>query len=114
MGGLIDHYPREALGRIRRDRRHAETVTTVPATRLDTLLRAHGLRQIDYCSIDVEGAERAILRCFDFDEFDIAALSLENNRRGPEPVSYEDIMAPAGYRKAAVLGVDEIWVRGAG
>ena len=112
MGGLMDHYPGEALGRIRRDKRHAETVVTVPATRLDTLLRAHGLAKIDYCSIDVEGAERAVLHSIDFDEFDIAALSIENNRAGPDPASYADIMGPAGYRQVAVLGMDEIWVKG--
>ena len=111
MSGLLDHYPSAALGRIRRDKRHAETIVTVPATRLDALLRAHGMKQIDYCSIDVEGAERAVLRSLDFDEFDITALTIENNRRGAERESYQDIMAPAGYRQVAVLGMDEIWVK---
>ena len=114
MGGLIDQYPDEQLERMRRNERHMETVVTVPATRLDTLLRAHGLEKIDYCSIDVEGAERAVLRSLDFDEFDIAALSIENNRAGPEPASYADIMGPAGYRQVAVVGKDEIWVKGSG
>ena len=109
MGGLIDHYDTETLQRIRRDERHSETVVTVPSTRLDTLLRSHGLQAIDYLSIDVEGAERAVLRSVDFDEFDITALSIENNRTGRE--SYEDVMVPAGYRQVAVLGFDEIWVR---
>ena len=111
MSGLIDHYPSETLGRIRRDERHAETVVTVPATRLDTLLRAHGLKKIDYCSIDVDGAERAVLRSVDFDEFDIAALTIENNQRGRESKSYQDIMGPAGYQQVAVVGMDEIWVQ---
>ena len=109
MGGLIDHYHAETLQRVRRDERHSETAVTVPSTRLDTLLRTHGLKKIDYLSIDVEGAERAVLRSLDFDEFDIAALSIENSRPGRE--SYEDVMAPAGYRQVGVLGFDEIWVR---
>ena len=109
MGGLIDHYHAETLQRIRRDERHLEIAVTVPSTRLETLLRAHGLKKVDYLSIDVEGAERPALRSLDFDEFDITALSIENNRPGRE--SYEDIMDPAGYRQVAVLGVDEIWVR---
>ena len=114
MSGLVDHYPSAGLERVRRDERHAETIVTVPATRLDTLLRAHGLKQIDYCSIDVEGAERAVLRSIDFDEFDIAALTIENNRRGPESKSYQDIMGRAGYQQVAVLGMDEIWVKQSG
>ena len=74
------------------------------------LLEPVGAEQsIDYLSIDVEGAERAALRSLDFDEFDITALSIENSRPGRE--SYEDVMAPAGYRQVAVLGFDEIWVR---
>ena len=109
MGGLVDHYHADTLQRIRRDERHSEIAVTVPSTRLDTLLRAHGLKEIDYLSIDVEGAERAVLRSLDFDEFDITALSIENSRPGRE--SYEDVMDPAGYRQLAVLGFDEIWVR---
>ena len=109
MGGLIDHYHPVTLQRLRRHEGHSETTVTVRSTRLDTLLRTHGLKTIDYCSIDVEGAERAVLRSIDFDEFDITALSIENNRPGHE--SYQDIMHPAGYRQVAVLGVDEIWVK---
>ena len=112
MGGLVNHYPDEALAGIRRDERHAETVVTVPSTRLDTLLRVLALEKIDYCSIDVEGAERAVLRSIDFEATDIAVLSIENAR--PARTSYQDIMDPAGYRLAAVLGKDEIWARRSG
>ena len=58
-----------------------------------------------------KGAERAVLRSIDFEATDIAVLSIENNRAGPEPASYENIMGPAGYRQVAVLGMDEIWAR---
>ena len=111
MGGLVDHYPSEMLRKIRQDERHSETVVTVPSTRLDTLLRAHALEKIDYCSIDVEGAERAVLRSIDFDACDIAVLTIENNRVGRESESYQDIMGPAGYRQVGLLGMDEIWVK---
>ena len=111
MGGLIDHYPDEILRQVREDKRHAESVITVPSTRLDTLLRAHALTKIDYCSIDVEGAERAVLRSVDFDEFDISVLSIENNRPIRESVSYQEIMSPAGYQLVAVIGMDEIWAK---
>ena len=111
MGGLLEHYSGDELEKIRRNERHAESVVTVPAKRLDTLLRTLGMKQIDYCSIDVEGAERAVLGALDFDEFDITALTIENNWRGLEPKSYYDIMAPAGYRRVAVVGMDEIWIK---
>jgi len=57
----------------------------------------------------VEGAERAALGSLDFDEFDVTALSIENNR--PRRDSYQDIMEPAGYQQVAVFGMDEIWVK---
>ena len=112
MGGLIDHYPDDMLRRIRQDKRHAESLITVPSMRLDSLLRAHALKTIDYCSIDVEGAERAVLRSIDFDEFDISVLSIENNLQIRASQSYQDIMSPAGYRLVAVIGMDEIWAKG--
>lgn len=69
------------------------------------------LEKIDYCSIDVEGAERAVLRSIDFDACDIAVLTIENNRVGGESESYQDIMGPAGYRQVGLSGMDEIWVK---
>ena len=99
------------LRRIRQDKRHAESLIKVPSTRLDTLWRAHALKKIDYCSIDGEGAERAVFRSLDFDEFDIAVLSVENNHQLQESQSYRDIMGPAGYRPVAVIGMDEIWAK---
>ena len=87
-----------------------ETIVSVPTMRLDTLLTVHNIRHVDYCSIDVEGAERAILSDFDFQAFDISVISLENNA-GNEADSLADILKPAGYRLAAVIGVDEIWVK---
>lgn len=110
MGGLADHYEPGTIARMRNRPDHREAIVSVPTMRLDTLLTAHDIRQVDYCSIDVEGAERAILSDFDFQAFDLSVISLENNA-GDESRSLADILKPAGYRLAAVIGVDEIWAK---
>ncbi len=110
MGGLTSHFDRRAAEIVRRDARHAERRVSVPARRLDTLLSERDMKRVDYCSIDVEGAERVILDSMDFDAFDISVLSIENNRHD-ESGSYGDVLEPAGYRLVAVLGADEIWAK---
>ena len=108
--GFDRHFDRRAAEIVRRDARHAERRISVPARRLDTLLSERGMKRVDYCSNDVEGAERAILCAVDFDAFDISVLSIENNRHD-ESGSYGDVLEPAGYRMVAVLGADEIWAK---
>ncbi len=108
MSGLADYYVPKTLESVRRNPAHAETATMVPSMRLETLLRTHGLDHVDYCSIDVEGAERAILTDFDFAAFDISVLSAENNQ-GDESGSVRDIMEAAGYQLVEIIGADEIY-----
>ncbi len=112
MGGLTDHFSHQSFEAVRSAKTHAERKIVVPTRRLDTLLREHRIDAVDYCSIDVEGAERAILSGFDFDAVDISVLSLENNSHS-EAGSYRDILEPAGYRLVNVLGSDEIWAKAA-
>lgn len=110
MSGLIGSYNENILERVRHDPRHQEQQITVPAMRLETLLATQGLGRVDYCSIDVEGAERTILTAVDFKNCDISVISIENATNS-EAESLRDIMAPAGYRLVAVIGADEIWSR---
>jgi hypothetical protein len=51
-----------------------------------------------------------VLEGFPFDAFDIRVFSIENNR-GRQSPALEDLLRTAGYDRAAVLGVDEIWIR---
>jgi hypothetical protein len=74
---------------------------------LASLLDSAGLKHVDYCSIDVEGAERSILENFNFRDYDIGVFSIESS----DTTSLKDILAPAGYRLADVIGSDEIYVR---
>ena len=66
----------------------------VKVTKLSTLLAKHSLFDIDYCSMDVEGGELAILSDFDPARFRIGVFTIENNwddERIPK------LMAEKGY-----------------
>lgn len=110
MGGLLDYYPPEALAQIRGKAGHEEQAIEVPSIKLDTLLRTHGFEHVDYCSIDVEGAETAILSAFNFRNFDISVFSVENNLKKQSPMIAE-VMQSADYRLLDVVGNDEIWMK---
>ncbi len=59
-------------------------------------------------SIDVEGAELAILGQFNFGEFDIDVIEVENNY-GDRAV--EGLMGVNGYRKIHTLEINDIYRR---
>jgi FkbM family methyltransferase len=79
MSGLAEVYEPEILKATRKHPNHIERNIVVPAITLDSLLRKYKMFCVDYCSIDVEGAEKSILKQFRFDDFDISVFSIENN-----------------------------------
>lgn len=46
---------------------------------LQTILTQYNLTKIDYLSIDTEGSEYIILKCFPFNQFEIGVLTVEHN-----------------------------------
>ena len=65
------------------------------------------VKEIDYCSIDIEGGEYSILEKFDFSKYPIKVLSLENNK--PNEDKYNLFLGDKGYKFIDYVGVDEIW-----
>jgi hypothetical protein len=108
MGGLMSHLDQDVLRAFETGRLGPSRVLPVPTLRLETLLREHRLFQIDYLSIDIEGGEMAALRDFPFADFDIHALSIEMNFNAK---ALRTLMAQNGYKRAACIGVDEIFVK---
>ena len=84
------------------------TSRIVPVTKLSRLLEKHALFNIDYCSIDTEGAELPILNELDFDRFRIAILTVEDNW-GDERLPR--LMASRGYDVFARLEQDIVFKR---
>jgi FkbM family methyltransferase len=107
LSGLARHF----------DPRHVERVKTqasdgrsfqVPVRRLSDVLAEHGLYEIDFCSIDTEGAELSILSELDTERFRVAVFTVKNNYDEP---GLRELMAAKGYDLAARLEHDDVYVR---
>jgi len=107
MSGLEASYPADMLHALRANERHEEQVIEVPTRPLHALLDEAGLARVDLVSLDVEGAETAVLESFPFHRFHVEAWCIENNTHAR---ALPDRMARHGYRRRAILGVDEIYV----
>ena len=108
MGGLIDSYDPDLRARVEADPRHQGEVIEVEVQPLAEILSAHGLRRIDYISLDVEGAEKDVIATFPFAEFDVTAWSIENNSGATEVPA---LMQANGYQRVEAIGVDDIYLR---
>ena len=67
-----------------------------------------GMR-IDFLSIDIEGAELAVLKTIDWDRYDIGALAIENNDMAPELCAF---LEGKGYECLGHMHfLDELFVK---
>jgi len=105
LTGQIDGRHRQRIGAAAVAQFH---IATAP---LAAILEHFGLYEIDYLSIDVEGAEATVLAPFlarGFADFAIDVVDVENNYGEP---LVEALMAAAGYRKIATLAINDIYRR---
>ncbi|MBO6755043.1 MAG: FkbM family methyltransferase [Roseibium sp.] len=109
MGGLTGSYDPGLKSRVESDPRFEGRELSVAVRLLADILAEHGLRAIDYLSLDIEGAEVEVLTSFPFTDFDIKAWSIENNTNTG---AISKVMSEAGYAFAGRIGVDEMWVHG--
>lgn len=108
MGGLLKFYDKKILENdVRSNKSHREQITRIEARSLNSLLEKHAMFEVDYCSIDVEGAEEGVISQFDFGRFDIKVMSIENAHHGTSIIS--GIMEKNSYALKNILGADEIW-----
>jgi FkbM family methyltransferase len=83
-----------------------QQIITVPALTLEAVLDKHGLKSVDYLTLDIEGAEFNVLRAFPFNKFSIDIFDIEDNF-GNFPI--EALMNSNGYDKLIRLGVSDIY-----
>ncbi|HEY5412545.1 MAG TPA: FkbM family methyltransferase [Caulobacteraceae bacterium] len=90
--GLMEHESEEM-------RRKGGPTFEVETIALNDLLAEHEApRVIDYMSIDTEGSELEILSAFDFDRWDVRAISVEHNY-GPNRDGMHSLLADRGFRR---------------
>lgn len=73
---------------------------------INDLCDQHGVLEIDFISIDVEGSEMEVLKGLDFDKINVTCLTIENNENQIEPY-----MNNQGFSVIKTLGVDKIYVK---
>ncbi|MEM6905085.1 MAG: FkbM family methyltransferase, partial [Pseudomonadota bacterium] len=74
---------------------------------LAKILKGHHLNEIDFISLDVEGAELDVLGAFPFDEFRVTAWTVENNTYNPE---IPKLMRSKGYKRVEMIAADDVYL----
>jgi FkbM family methyltransferase len=82
------------------------SLVSVPCRTLDDVLGEFGIRHIDYLSIDVEGAELAILKAFPFARYSIDVLGVEDNFGNPE---LDALLRANGFNFLQKVGSDRFY-----
>jgi FkbM family methyltransferase len=78
MSGLVDSLRPGHTDLVKNWEGSNCTQISVPVTTIAALAKKRDLRNIDYCSIDVEGAELNVLQGIDFEFTKIQVISIEN------------------------------------
>lgn len=111
LSGLKSKYDLRHLKRIEDElKNYGGTVseTTVNCFDLNKILEKCNVKDIDYCSIDIEGGELDVLKTIDFDKFNFNAISIENNY---DDIRINQCMKSNGFKKIANMGGDEIYLK---
>lgn len=111
LSGMLDTYDPRHWARMRtecREQGGTYTIVNMDAIRLDTVLQEHGIKKIDYLSVDTEGNELEILQSIDFDNIEILAISVENNYLDP---AIRNFLISKGYVFSVhFMGFDELYI----
>ena len=89
ISGLVSHYDERHKQRIINEQKsHASTSNKIMVNtmRLDKIFNAHNVKHINYLSVEVEGAEFAVLKSINYNDVFIDVIGFENN--------YEDTSMP--------------------
>jgi len=89
LSGIKDTYDGRHLQRVNKENKQNNSSTElikVNTKRLETIFDEYNVKQINYLSIDIEGAEFAAIKSINFDKVFIDVISFENN--------YNDVSIP--------------------
>jgi len=110
LSGLIDYMDSRHTERIRRELVEyggSKEIYNVPVMPLEKICEKYGYSEIDYVNLDVEGAERAILKSIDFEAIKIKSISVENNF---DEADIRLFMMSKGFELVKQLCIDDIYV----
>ena len=109
LSGLINFFDENHYNRIEtiiKEHGGSKTIIDIPSMPLKDIFAQHSITEIDYCNIDVEGGEMAVLNSLDFSKVCIKVFTIENNNRTNR---VRDFLGPKGYKLIGKLGADEVY-----
>ena len=89
ISGLKSHYDSRHFNRLFSENKHfgsSTEIIKVPTKTLSSILEELKINNVNYLSIDVEGAEFSVIKSIDFEKVFIDVIGFENN--------YNDISMP--------------------
>ena len=104
VGGITEHL---GLHKGHELVKRAQTVELVTTTLNDLLEQANAPRNIDYLSLDVEGAELEVLKGLDLSKYRFKALTIEHNFEEPKRSEIREMLMGAGYQLAVSMHHDD-------
>lgn len=83
----------------------------VPCFSLNTILKAIGVKKVDYFSLDVEGGELDVLKMMKFDTMDVTTFTIEYNTNKAKSAEIIEYLAKFGYKLAGDDGQDVFMIK---
>jgi FkbM family methyltransferase len=112
LSGVEEAYDDRHVSRIEKEQiQHggSSKLITVPCFTVTSLLEKHNMNEIDFMSLDVEGAEVKVLQGIDFSKILIKVITIEDNYN--QENEYDAILLPAGYKKLGRISWDVIYFK---
>jgi len=116
--GMVDMYDQNAVSSVKENTSeeffnawHKGTnsqLIQVPSRRLDSILHAAGVKEIDFWSLDVEGSELDALQTMDW-SIPVKLICIEKQESAKKELC-ESILIQNGFRKSEDFEHNEIWI----
>lgn len=110
LSGIASEISRKHLKRTRREQKEHKGSTSevvVKTLTLNEMCRIRGISEIDLLLIDVEGAEKSIIRSIDFEFLRINIICVERNFSSSGVLK---ILKNAGFIRLIQIGADDIYL----
>jgi FkbM family methyltransferase len=120
LSGIMEFYNPQHLQRIEHELNmykdypvghelySTKEIIKIRSHRLETLFDKYGYKDIDFISIDVEGAELEVIKSINFDKVNIKCFMLENNYGLEEETAF---LTEKGYTLAGNIQWDSVFVK---
>jgi FkbM family methyltransferase len=111
LSGLFNTYDPRHVARIYQEVQACNgkaKLIQMPCYTFNEVLQTHGIKHVDFLSLDTEGGEYDILESIDFSLCPIDVITVEDNYDDPR---FAQLLEGKGYRLASKKSCDLIFVR---